>query len=381
MNAAHRPADPAAALATAAPGSDRFGRLPLPVLLVDAGGGVTEVNASWSHLTGLSRQDSLGSGWIAAIDERDADPMATRLRSSRMSSTAGMAECRVADADGPRWTRWWWRGDGAGGLNVCVADIDEDKGREAALLERAIHDPLTRLFNRNQFMELLTQALRHAAIGSDVAVLFIDLDNFKEVNDLAGHHGGDRVLQATGDRIRVSVRPTDIAARVGGDEFAILCMDIADIGEAESVADRVLEAVREPLEAAGWWHQLDAAVGVALGAGPGDEPEDLLARADRAMYQAKRRRTGLRRVTAQPEARSPELGDDVVRRLQSVSMSLEACAALVDGPVGRWLEDAIDQLEMLSRAVARAVLHREDVPRLGEDRGLDADTPRSASHG
>ncbi|MEA2520635.1 MAG: hypothetical protein QOI81_281, partial [Actinomycetota bacterium] len=133
-------------------------------------------------------------------------------------------------------------------VTAFINDITLRKRAEQELEHMALHDPLTGLANRAVFMERLTQALaRTERRPSSVAVLFIDLDHFKTINDNFGHEVGDRVLKSVGDRLRHALRPEDTAARFGGDEFVVLCEDLEDERHLVTIADRIMSAVSEPI--------------------------------------------------------------------------------------------------------------------------------------
>jgi diguanylate cyclase (GGDEF)-like protein len=161
--------------------------------------------------------------------------------------------------------------------------------REHAELEhKALHDSLTKLANRVLYIDRVRHALsKRDEPGKDVAVMYVDLDDFKTVNDSLGHAAGDALLVQVADRMTVSVRPDDTVARLGGDEFAVLMTDVANEAEATNVAKRILDSLNTPFELQGrevWAH---ATIGIALAA-PGElEVADLLRRADQAMYTAK----------------------------------------------------------------------------------------------
>jgi diguanylate cyclase (GGDEF)-like protein len=156
---------------------------------------------------------------------------------------------------------------------------------EERLAYRAFHDPLTRLANRSLFLNRLEHARARARRQKGkLAVLFMDLDNFKVINDSLGHGIGDRLLVTVAERLRTCVRPQDTVARLGGDEFVALLEDLADAGAAARVADRIMDELREPFEIDGHKLHTSASIGIALGAASG---EDLLRAADTAMYRAK----------------------------------------------------------------------------------------------
>ena len=155
---------------------------------------------------------------------------------------------------------------------------------EERMRHEAVHDPLTGLANRT----LLRDRLEHALARSEretgaTAVLFVDLDNFKRVNDEHGHAAGDAALVELGRRLQTAVRPGDTIARMGGDEFVALCEDVSE-ETALAVARRLLEAIRMPFTSGGVEHQLSASIGIALGH---SDPDALLASADAATYHAK----------------------------------------------------------------------------------------------
>src|SRR5215204_2351435 len=153
---------------------------------------------------------------------------------------------------------------------------------------QALHDPLTNLPNRALFLDRLEQELVSAErVGRVVAVLFIDLDNFKVINDSLGHHLGDRLLVEVSRRLSNSLRSRDSAARFGGDEFTILLTNLLDTGGAVRVTRRLLDALHEPFVIGKHEVAVSASVGIALGNDTA-KPSDLLQNADTALYQAKR---------------------------------------------------------------------------------------------
>ncbi len=169
----------------------------------------------------------------------------------------------------------------------CFRDVTERKRLEERLSHQAFHDSLTGLPNRALFQDrLLHSAFRMIRTGGRLAVLFVDLDNLKAVNDSLGHAGGDAVLNAAAGAISGCLRANDSVARLGGDEFGILLEDVDDLDDALGSAERVLEALRRPVSAAGREIVVTASIGVALGAA-GVSTDQLLSNADLATFAAK----------------------------------------------------------------------------------------------
>ena len=169
-----------------------------------------------------------------------------------------------------------------------VEDITERRATVERLAHQAIHDPLTGLPNRVLFLDRLRLALGRAARQSHtVAVLFLDLDHFKVVNDSLGHSAGDRLLTAIADRMSGTLRPTDTVARFGGDEFVLLCDEISDESTARELADRMARLVARPVTLAEGEVFVTASIGIALSGSDRETPETLIRDADAAMYRAK----------------------------------------------------------------------------------------------
>ncbi|HYH53687.1 MAG TPA: EAL domain-containing protein [Solirubrobacterales bacterium] len=177
-----------------------------------------------------------------------------------------------------------------GAANV-LADAIERHAADQTLRYRVLHDSLTGLPNRLSFVDALGESLKKAAIsGSPVGLLFLDLDHFKLINDSLGHHAGDALLRAVAPRLRSHLRPGDVVARFGGDEFGILIDRLADEGEATAIADRVAAAFTQPFSIDGVDHFVSASIGVAVARASEERAvnaELLIRDADAAMYRAK----------------------------------------------------------------------------------------------
>jgi diguanylate cyclase len=178
---------------------------------------------------------------------------------------------------------------------------------------QSLHDPLTNLPNRALFADRLAAALKRASrSATSVGVLFIDLDDFKAVNDRLGHAAGDEMLRQIAARIRAGLRSTDTAGRLGGDEFGALIEDVATPSDVEAVAGRVAAMLRPPTELAGEVVHISASIGVSTARGPGHLTEEVLRRADNAMYAEKRRRQD-RRVRFGTPLGTPTPGTSDIR--------------------------------------------------------------------
>ncbi|GAA2716593.1 GGDEF domain-containing protein [Actinoplanes palleronii] len=176
--------------------------------------------------------------------------------------------------------------------------LDELRRREAQLEFQAFHDGLTGLANRALFTDRAAQAVvQQDHNGEPLAAIFVDLDGFKPINDVYGHHAGDLLLAMVADRLTACVRDSDTVARLGGDEFAVLVERLHDTADATVIADRIVARLAEPFELMEHTVQIGASVGVAVRVRENGDAAELLGRADAAMYRAKHDGKG-RRVTA-----------------------------------------------------------------------------------
>jgi diguanylate cyclase (GGDEF)-like protein len=181
-------------------------------------------------------------------------------------------------------------------------------------VDRRLRDPLTRLANRQLFIERVDQALARVRRGErSLAVLFVDLDRFKQVNDSFGHSAGDSLLVEAASRLRVAVRENDDVARLGGDEFAVLCEDLDDEYGATAIARRILDALNTPFSCGKRDAFVSASIGIAFSTSGGETAEKILHDADAAMYRAKH--DGRARV---------ELFDDAMQQLMTARLELES---------------------------------------------------------
>jgi diguanylate cyclase (GGDEF)-like protein len=174
-----------------------------------------------------------------------------------------------------------------GGWVTTHEDVTELRRAEERIAHAARHDALTDLSNRSQFHVQLDEALKRVGRGVHFAVLYLDLDNFKFVNDTLGHLSGDELLKLVAGRLQGCIRDIDILARLGGDEFGIIQAAIEQPSDAANLAVRIQEALREPYDIAGSQLIVEASIGIAMSPDNGVEAEQLLKNADMAMYQAK----------------------------------------------------------------------------------------------
>jgi diguanylate cyclase (GGDEF)-like protein/PAS domain S-box-containing protein len=213
------------------------------------------------------------------------------------------------------------------GLALNFRDISERKVLEEKLRQLAFHDPLTLLANRNLFRDRVEHALTRAQRGeSCAAVMFLDVDNFKNINDSLGHDAGDRLLQAVAQRIVQTSRASDTVARLGGDEFGVLLEGIKSAGDAKRIADSLIESLGAPFSLDGREVRVTASVGVAFSA-TDSSAKALLSNADLAMYHAKAAGKN-RHVSFQPQMQTllherVRLETDVGRALSREEFFLE----------------------------------------------------------
>jgi len=220
---------------------------------------------------------------------------------------------------------------GAAPAIVCIAqDLRERIEAEERLNYQAYHDPLTELPNRLLLAERLRSALSRAErSGLAVALLYLDLDGFKHVNDTLGHQEGDRLLKAMAGRLQACVRGHDAVARLGGDEFVVLVEDVRDPRQPARVAENIIAALSAPFELGGLELRMRASVGISMGPLHGSTGEQLLKAADAAMYRAKRTGQGryqffseeltqqaMERLTLENALRDPRLHEQLVLHYQ-----------------------------------------------------------------
>lgn len=179
-----------------------------------------------------------------------------------------------------------------GGFVTSYFDVTEQRKTQELIAHMAHHDLLTNLPNRGLMRDRLEQATARVKRGDRIAVLFVDLDRFKPVNDNHGHAIGDMLLKEVAERLRTATRQTDTVARVGGDEFIVILNGVHEFETVEYVARRILDSISAPYAFEGKQIEINASIGIALSPEDGVDPDYLLSRADLAMYAAKKERPG-----------------------------------------------------------------------------------------
>jgi diguanylate cyclase (GGDEF)-like protein/PAS domain S-box-containing protein len=207
--------------------------------------------------------------------------------------------------------------DGRDGYLVAVVDITERRKAEARIAHMAHHDGLTNLPNRDYYQEHLRQALQRCEAGRHVAVLCVDLDLFKNVNDSFGHPIGDRLLKQVAERLRSEVRGDNIAARLGGDEFAIVLGSGVSPNEASDFADQLINVLSARYDIDGIEAVVGASIGIALSPGDGATWEELMRNADMALYRAKSDGGGVHRFFEREMDRQAQKRRDMERDLRA----------------------------------------------------------------
>ena len=265
--------------------------VPLGILSADARGWVVFTNQAACRLFDLTTEQVQGSGWLRAIHDEDRDEVAATAAEVIQAGEPREAVFRVATGLFVRWAHARFEplgDDRRTGWIATLDDITDRQRAESQLAHLATHDSLTKLPNRS----LLEDRLRRAAArlrrdDSSLAVLFVDLDGFKAVNDTHGHAAGDRVLVEVARRLRHAVRDVDTVARLGGDEFVVVGEDMGE-DEAAEVAERIEASLEPAMIVGGAPVRVGGSVGWVTSSDPDADVTDLLGRADQAMYRVKR---------------------------------------------------------------------------------------------
>jgi diguanylate cyclase (GGDEF)-like protein/PAS domain S-box-containing protein len=270
-----------------------FEESPEPAYVTTRTGAFTHVNNAMCELVGWGRHELLGMNAltlyadpaeghsfqkeIAKRDDVRSHELKVRTRSGRILDCLLSSRAMRDDAGG------------VVGYQGVIHDITDRKHAERQLIHNAFHDPMTGLPNRALFMDRLERLIRHTKRHREFcyAVLFLDLDRFKLINDSFGHLVGDELLNLVARRLQTCIRQEDTVARLGGDEFGILLDAVLDVTDATRVAERIAESLSVPFEIEGHEVSTSASVGITLSSVSHLYPEDVLRDADTAMYRAK----------------------------------------------------------------------------------------------
>lgn len=265
------------------------------IVITDRTLAVLSVNPAFVDLVGVDAARAAGQRIFDFAANAEGGDFETQLRCALAKRGQWSGEVRARKADGssfPSWLSVSTVRDRSGELTHCVAmfsDITERKASQARMAFLAHHDPLTQLPNRLLLRDRVEQAISRAArSGTALAILFVDLDDFKKVNDSFGHQTGDALLREIAGRLAHCVRDTDTVSRHGGDEFVIALPDLADVSVVERVAQCIAAQVEAPLAANGAQVRVSCSIGVAMYPGDGQDCDALVQHADASMYAAKR---------------------------------------------------------------------------------------------
>ncbi len=263
------------------------------VAALGAGGAVERVNPTFTRLTGWEENEARGTAFAGYVSSEDRPELLKTLKDAARGSPQSM-ETALQHKDGQLVeveliTVPIVVDEKVLGAYQIARDIGQRKKSERELETQALHDYLTGLPNRSLFQDRLEHAFeRGRRTTVKTALLYLDLDRFKAVNDTAGHAAGDLLLQQVASRLSCFLRGGDTVARLGGDEFAILLEDVADLDAALAAAKRIADLLRDPVRLEAGSFQTGASIGVAITSPETASPEDLVRQADVAMYEAKR---------------------------------------------------------------------------------------------
>ncbi len=346
---------------------DRFRTLadaaPIGILETPPGGGVYYANPRIAEICGRDVEEFLGAGWQDAVHPEDRDQLLRLIDAARPLGQRVVTSFRIRRPDGEirhvRMSAAPKGPDGEEGYVTTVEDITEEVDAQLELTHLAFHDTLTGLPNRAMLLNRLKLELSGHRVGRKIAVLFLDLDRFKIVNDSLGHETGDAVLKEVGNRFPRAIRAGETAARFSGDEFVFIVRDIESVDDAIGAARRLLAVLEQPVRTGNHDLTVTGSIGIVI-PGPRAEPEMVLRDADTAMYQAKK--TGRNTYAL--------FDQDLHRRsVFRLTMETELRQALASGQFEVRYQPAVDPVS--ERPVGAEAVIRWHHPRLGLVSPLD----------
>ncbi|MGY3038978.1 diguanylate cyclase (GGDEF)-like protein/PAS domain S-box-containing protein [Rhodanobacter sp. TND4EL1] len=279
---------------TLPPLADVLDLMPDAVCMVDVEGHLLFVNASFQRIFGYAAEEVIGRRIFELVHPDDREATAAQAEQVMAGELQRHFRNRYVHKNGQTLDIQWsarWLPEHRVRIGVG-REVTELRRLERELEHRANHDSLTGLANRECLRRELQATIHHARqAGHGVALLYLDLDGFKVVNDQGGHDAGDRLLREVAQRLKQGVRENDLVARVGGDEFVVLLPGCRDVRAAQALADTLRARITPPFKLEDGVIRLDASIGIACFPDDGANAEALLAQADRAMYAVKRQRS------------------------------------------------------------------------------------------
>ncbi|WP_339863497.1 EAL domain-containing protein [Paremcibacter congregatus] len=265
------------------------------LVTIDPKGTILTCNNSVSKTFGYSTQDVLGKNLLFLMDsthvasEADMEQFIVSLTSDdRFRNHTGTGHKKCGTSFPVELSVQDVLVSGHKQYTIVISDVTERHEAETLIREMALHDSLTGLANRNLLQQRLDEAMRMALrMNNKVAVMFLDLDGFKPVNDMHGHATGDKLLRIVANRLESCAREVDTVARLGGDEFAIIFTNVEETKNITRAAQRILDAVSKPIEIEDHQHQIGTSIGISFFPLDSEKPEELIRMADVALYQAK----------------------------------------------------------------------------------------------
>jgi diguanylate cyclase (GGDEF)-like protein/PAS domain S-box-containing protein len=267
--------------------------VPTAIVQVDKHWQCSYINDTWTRYTTLDFEQSQGSKWLDCFIEDDREILLPRILKSAAQEKQFKTEIQLRTQRG---NMLWVELHAAGlfneryeltGMILTMQDITSSKHQAEKLIKLANYDHLTGLTNRAFFTDRLSVAMSRAQRHGLMAVMFIDLDKFKHVNDTLGHPTGDKVIQEVGKRLKTTIRDEDSIARLGGDEFAIILTDVHDAKYLVPIVDKILISINQPLSIDEHNIPMSCSIGIATSKDDAHSPADILKKADLALYKAK----------------------------------------------------------------------------------------------